>query len=93
MRRAERRSAQTPGPPFASSAGLYGTRQYSRALRIPRAIALAAIAGLIGASAVASFAESYRGLYLWAAHHGLSGGWASPWPAMPGPRCGCAGGG
>jgi hypothetical protein len=32
-----------------------------------------------GASLV-SFAESYRGLYLWAHGHGLAGLWAVAWP-------------
>jgi hypothetical protein len=51
-------------------------------LMLPRArqYALWAIGGLIGASALVSFAESYRGLYLWASHHKLAGVWAAVWP-------------
>ena len=49
-------------------------------LRIPRGIALAAIAVLIGAASLVSFAESYRGLFLWAHEHGLAGTWAAIWP-------------
>jgi hypothetical protein len=49
-------------------------------LRVPRRIALIAIAVLVSAASAASFAESYRGLYLWAAHHGLRGVWAAGFP-------------
>jgi hypothetical protein len=49
-------------------------------LRVPRRAALAAIATLVAAASLVSFAESYRGLYLWAHHHGLAGGWAVIWP-------------
>src|SRR5215470_13529733 len=49
-------------------------------LRGPRAAALACIALLIAASAMASFAESYRALYEWALHHGLAGIWAAGFP-------------
>jgi hypothetical protein len=52
----------------------------TRILRIPRGIALGAIAALVAAASFVSFAESYRGLYLWAAHHGLAGAWAFIWP-------------
>ena len=45
-------------------------------------IALWVIAGLIAAASSASFAESYRGLWLWARHHGLSGFWAAAFPAQ-----------
>jgi hypothetical protein len=51
-------------------------------LRVPRRIALAVIAILITGASCVSFAESYRGLYLWAAHHGLSGIWAGAFPAQ-----------
>lgn len=51
-----------------------------RVLRIFRAAALAAIAAVITAASSASFAESYRGLWLWARHHGLSGFWAAVFP-------------
>jgi Protein of unknown function (DUF2637) len=49
-------------------------------LRIPRRIALAAIAALVLAASAASFSESYRGLFLWAVRHGLSGIWAWAFP-------------
>src|SRR5258706_12776584 len=42
-------------------------------LRAPRLAALVAIAVLGASASTVSFAESYRGLFLWAAHHGLSG--------------------
>lgn len=51
-------------------------------LRGPRAAALALIAFLVTAASLVSFAESYRGLYLWAARHGLSGVWAACWPVQ-----------
>jgi len=49
-------------------------------LRVPRGIALALIAALVAVASLVSFAESYRGLYLWAHRHGLSGLWAAIWP-------------
>jgi hypothetical protein len=49
-------------------------------LRVPRRAALIAIAVLVGAASLTSFAESYRGLWLWAQHHGLHGVWAVAWP-------------
>jgi hypothetical protein len=49
-------------------------------LRRPRRAALAAITVLVVAASAASFSESYRGLYLWAHHHRLSGPWAVAWP-------------
>ena len=52
----------------------------SAGLRLPRRIALTAIAVLVGAASAASFAESYRGLFLWALHHGLRGIWAAGFP-------------
>jgi hypothetical protein len=45
-----------------------------------RKAALAAITVLIIGSATASFCESYRGLFLWAEHHGLRGIWAAGFP-------------
>jgi uncharacterized protein DUF2637 len=50
------------------------------ALRVFRGAALWAIASLITAASAASFAESYRGLFEWAARHGLSGFWAAAFP-------------
>lgn len=69
-RRARRRSADgsTPVPPRA---GILG---------VPRGIALALVAALVAAASLVSFAESYRGLYLWAHRHGLAGLWAALWP-------------
>lgn len=49
-------------------------------LRIPRVAALWTVAGLVLASAGVSFAESYRGLYLWSERHSLHGIWAAVWP-------------
>jgi hypothetical protein len=49
-------------------------------LRGARALALAAIAALVAAASVVSFAESFRGLYEWAHEHGLSVHWAAIWP-------------
>jgi hypothetical protein len=50
-------------------------------LRVPRRIALVAIAVLVSAASAASFAESYRGLFLWAAvRHGLRGVWTTGFP-------------
>lgn len=49
-------------------------------LRKPRTLALALIALLVLSATAASFCESYRGLYDWAARHGLHGGWAVAWP-------------
>jgi hypothetical protein len=50
------------------------------ALRVPRRAALVAISVLVAAASLTSFAESYRGLWLWAQHHGLHGVWAVAWP-------------
>jgi hypothetical protein len=51
-------------------------------LRAPRRAALATIAGLVAAASLVSFAESYRGLWLWAHEHGLRGLWAAAWPCQ-----------
>jgi Protein of unknown function (DUF2637) len=51
-------------------------------LRVPRLVALVAIAVVVGASALTSFAESYRGLFDWAREHTLTGTWAAVWPLM-----------
>jgi Protein of unknown function (DUF2637) len=50
------------------------------ALRRFRAAALWVIAALIVTAAGSAFAESYRGLWLWAEHHGLAGFWAAAFP-------------
>jgi hypothetical protein len=39
-----------------------------------------AIAARVAGASLVSFAESYRGLYLWAHGHGLAGLWAVAWP-------------
>jgi hypothetical protein len=49
-------------------------------LRNLRRAALVAIGILVTAASVTSFAESYRGLFLWASHHGLSSIWAAGFP-------------
>lgn len=49
-------------------------------LRVPRMAALIAISVLVAGASLVSFAESYRGLYLWAHKHGLHGVWAACWP-------------
>jgi Protein of unknown function (DUF2637) len=51
-------------------------------LRRFRTAALWAIGILIAAASVAAFTESYRGLYLWAVHHGLTGFWAAAAPVQ-----------
>ena len=45
-----------------------------------RKAAIIAIGVLVAAASLVSFAESYRGLYLWASHHRLHGAWAVAWP-------------
>jgi hypothetical protein len=49
-------------------------------LRAPRRLALIAVAALVAVMALASFAESYRGLLDWAREHDLYGTWAWIWP-------------
>lgn len=49
-------------------------------LRGPRRVALLVIAALVAGATVASFAESYRALLLWARGHGVPGFWAAAWP-------------
>ena len=49
-------------------------------LRGARWLALAAIAALVAAASLVSFAESYRALYEWAHEHGLSVHWSAVWP-------------
>jgi hypothetical protein len=48
----------------------------------PRRGALIVVTVLVTASTLVAFGESYRALYLWAARHGVPGGWALVWPAM-----------
>jgi hypothetical protein len=49
-------------------------------LRALRGAALTTISVIITAADSAAFAESYRGLWVWAQHHGLSGFWAAAFP-------------
>ena len=49
-------------------------------LRALRGTSLTAISVIITAADSAAFAESYRGLWVWARHHGLSGIWAAAFP-------------
>jgi hypothetical protein len=77
VRHINRRHARQASRPAAAPAG-----PASGILRIPRRVALTVIAVLIGAASGVSFAESYRGLYEWAAHHGLTGIWAYAWPCQ-----------
>jgi hypothetical protein len=72
-RRAESRPRRrkTAPAPRAATSGI---------LRVPRRAALCAIAALVAGASLVSFAESYRGLYLWAHQHALSGAWAAGWP-------------
>jgi Protein of unknown function (DUF2637) len=49
-------------------------------LRVPRRAALVTISALVAAASLVSFSESFRGLFLWAHEHGLSGLWAVTWP-------------
>jgi hypothetical protein len=67
-----RRRARAPRP--APPAELAGT------LRAFRVAALWGISALIITAAGAAFAESYRGLWLWAEHHSLAGFWAAAFP-------------
>src|SRR5208337_482249 len=48
----------------------------------PRSIALRVVAAMVALSTAVAFGESYRALYLWAAHHDVPIGWALIWPAM-----------
>jgi hypothetical protein len=49
-------------------------------LRALRGAALTAISVIITGADGSAFAESYRGLWVWAQHHGLSGFWAAAFP-------------
>jgi hypothetical protein len=51
-------------------------------LKNARTAALWVIAVLVTLATATSFGESYRGLYLWDTHHGLSGLWAYLGPLM-----------
>lgn len=67
------RSGSTPHRPAQAPAS-------GRVLAGFRLAALSAIAAVIAMASAASFAESYRGLWLWARHHGLAGFWAGAFP-------------
>lgn len=58
------------------------TRPGGRVLQIMRRASLTGITALVAAMGVVSFAESFRGLYLWAGGHGLAGIWQLAWPLM-----------
>lgn len=49
-------------------------------LGVARRVALTLITLVIMAADGAAFAESYRGLYMWATHHTLAGFWAAAFP-------------
>lgn len=68
--RAERKAARQARPAGSAPASLHNLRR----------AALAAIGILVTAASVTSFAESYRGLYIWASEHGLHGIWAAGFP-------------
>jgi hypothetical protein len=68
-----RRAKRSPRPQQAPHA-------HGPVLRTSRVAALCVMAVLIVAADAAAFAESYRGLFLWATHHGLSGFWAAAFP-------------
>jgi len=65
---------RSPRPAPSPAAPVEGT------LRAFRTAALWGIAVLIITAAGAAFGESYRGLWLWAEHHGLAGIWAAVFP-------------
>jgi hypothetical protein len=64
----------------ASSARMESHLPATGVLRGARWLALAAIAALVAAASLVSFAESYRALYEWAHEHGLSAHWSAVWP-------------
>jgi len=75
-----------PRPPRLRWTGASEPRQVpplaapGRVLGLFRGAALTAISVIITAADSAAFAESYRGLWVWARHHGLSGFWAAAFP-------------
>ena len=87
--RGDRHEDQVPAPAAdqASPAALLGTGPSTTRLLIrrpaycgSRAARPGPIATLVAVASLVSFAESYRGLYLWAHRHGLAGLWAAIWP-------------
>jgi hypothetical protein len=69
LRRGRPRAARAAGAPAVTGS----------LLQLRRA-ALVAIGVLVTAASATSFAESYRGLFIWAHHHGLAGVWAVGFP-------------
>ena len=51
-------------------------------LHAPARLALVVIAAIVTVTSLVSFAESYRGLYLWAHRHELAGASAAAWPCQ-----------
>jgi hypothetical protein len=47
-----------------------------------RFAALIVITVMVTAATLISFAESYRGLFLWAHEHGVPGVWTVTWPPI-----------
>ena len=74
-----RRSPKT-GPGDTRSSTRPEAAELAGPLRAFRTAALWAITALIITAAGSAFAESYRGLWLWAQHHGLAGFWAAAFP-------------
>lgn len=74
------RRAGQPAPLDLGRPADVGQADPGKVLRALRAAALWAIGALIAAASAASFSESYRGLFLWAIHHGLAGFWAAAFP-------------
>lgn len=56
------------------------TSSMSGWVRTPARVALGLMATIVLAATVASFTQSYRGLYWWAVRHGMTGFWAAAWP-------------
>lgn len=69
-----------PRLPWLRSAPRHVALAPGYVLRVLRGAALTAISVIITAADSAAFAESYRGLWVWARHHGLSGFWAAAFP-------------
>lgn len=56
--------------------------EVSKALERARSVAVWVIALGTLATAAATFAQSYRGLYEWSSHHLVTGNWAYFWPVQ-----------
>src|ERR1019366_2445187 len=81
LRRRQRKSGWTPDPRPAR-AGMTSGEGLTSVLAGLRYAALTAIAVLVTTASLVSLAESYRGLYEWAARHGVTGIWVVIWPLM-----------